>query len=270
MPRRRYASKFTSFDGLTSYVFPAFRYEYEPTQPLRSARALVPGGHYGVRLLGSRPALKDVAQERIRFVSYGTSLEIDTEIDNLRSKLYTGAFGWLYTLGADGTERRARAELAEMPQITIAYGSPHITPVVLGFNRFSDWYGTTETDLTFTVNADPYNFNVTNAGNAPVYNPVLILKGPFTNPVLTNNTNGYIFGTTRDATLSTEWLKIDAGEHTIEWSTNSGGSWDDDYALYTRPTGQVQLMRFEPGVNSMTITGANGSTLDVNFYPGFH
>jgi hypothetical protein len=271
-PRR--LEKFENSGGTTTVTFPLNEFEWQSEQALRVPVAAIPGGHYGYDLIGSGPAIKEPAHEMLRTLIIkpaGTPSDVDTDVDELLSELWSIGLGKLYTIDRNSVRRWAWARVTSMPSMQWSAGMIFSKSIGFDFLRLSDWYSTTETDITETVNNATYNFNVTNSGNAPVYNAVLILKGqPFTNPQLTNNTNGYVFATTRDATLTTQWLKVDAGAHTVGWSTNSGSSYADDYALYTRPTGQVQLMRFEPGVNSMTLTGANGSTLDVNFYPAYH
>ena len=102
---KRYLYKFTSANGSTiSYTFPTKAYEYDQTQGVISPRARAIGADYAVRLR-SGSVIRDVGMERIRALYVGTETSQDTEADDARSKLYLGAYGKLWTKGADSSER---------------------------------------------------------------------------------------------------------------------------------------------------------------------
>jgi hypothetical protein len=52
-------------------------------------------------------------------------------------------------------------------------------------------------------------------------------------------------------------------------STDSGGTWVDDTANYIRQDGQVRLMIFPSGVNSLVVTGVTGD-IEVEFTDSWH
>lgn len=271
MSRRRYLSKFESADGSTSYTFPAYRYEWEPSQGLRSPRAQISGAHYGLRLLGNAPSLKDIGQERVRCVFIGTKQEMDDEADNVRHKLYAGAFGKVWTMGDDGTLRWAWAEIAEMPQMTISYQSGMITPLIVGFNRFGDWRSASATTGSAAATG---TVNIAVPGNADVFDAVITLYGTFTDPVLINGTvllpdgvTPYKLQTNRDGSSSIHRVRFDAGSGAVEYSSNGGSSWADDYANFVRQAKQVQLMRMKGGVNNaFTFSGVSSGTIAWSLY----
>lgn len=265
----RYLEKAESADGSITVTWPTSLLEWEPSQGLRIPVAAVPGGSYEFDLQGTGPAMRANARETVRFaVKHGTDpTEIDEDIEELCWKLYLAGRLKLFTVDANGDRRWCWARLVEMPSMRIS--NPYIVPVSLSFMRFSDWYATTAYEETFVIDASPKTITVENPGLMGAFAAVLILRGTFTNPVITNNANGYVFETARDGSNSAHYLKVDAGRHTIEWSTNSGGLYADDWANYQRPSGQVQLMVFEAGENELQLTGANGAELDVSFYPGY-
>lgn len=104
---------------------------------------------------------------------------------------------------------------------------------------------------------------------AVVKNAVITVKGPFTNPVITNTTTGYVLESTRDGVDGTDWLRFDSGRNAVEFSSDSGATWADDQANFVRAAGQVGLMQFAPGANSLTVEGANGGDVLVEFYETF-
>ena len=269
-PRR--FEKFESADAAVSQLFPLGEWEQESAQPLRTPLATITGAHFGYDLLGTAPGLMDFASETLRCIIHeSTPTLVDTAYDDLMSKLWRIGQGKLFSIDNAAVRRWAYARLRSMPTITWKAGDAFIKGASMDFVRLSPWYGTTQFSQTTAITITPQVVSVTNTGNFPIYNAVLILRGTFVDPTITNTTNGYTFGTTRDGAGATNYLKIDAGRHTVQWSTNSGGTYADDYALYTRPLSQVALMKLEPGANSLSIAGRTGTTnLDVSFYPAFH
>lgn len=269
----RYLEKFTDSSGGVSYTFPLSQYEMEQSQPLSVPFSPVTGADYAYNQLATSYAPKGNGIEVVRFLAKSTTEAlVDTEIDNARSKLYTAGKGKLYALDAAGTRRWAWARLMEMPQVRLAVGNILHQPVVLNFQRFSDWYGTTQTSVNVTLNAASQSFTVNNAGNARVFNAIFIVKGTFTDPVVTNTTNGYRLKSTRDGSNANHWLKFDAGVNSVSFSTDGGSSYSGDWSNFVRLSGQVGLMVLEPGDNAFTwaCTGAPSGTLSYSFYPAYH
>jgi len=275
MAASRYLSKFTSSDGSESYTFGLQRYQWQPQQQLRSPVSLVAGAAYSFRHLGTAPALKNAATERVRFVLTDTSANIDTEIDTLKEVGLVG-LGKLWTEGADASLRWAWAELAEMPEVTIEAGRLGFQPVILGFNRFSDWFAETQTTGSETLTASGQTFTITNSGNAPVEAVVFRLRSSavngFTNPQLVNDTNDYEFSSTSDGATADHELRVDTETGEVELSDDDGATYANDLAQFSRGAAQIVYMRLEPGANSMRYV--DGGTVDADleyaFSPAFH
>jgi hypothetical protein len=105
--------------------------------------------------------------------------------------------------------------------------------------------------------------------SSAVKNAVITVKGPFDGLVITNTTTGYVLQSSRVATLSSEWLRFDAGRNTVEFSDDSGATWTDDQVNFVRADGQVGLMVIDPGANSIDVEGANGGNVVFEFYETF-
>ena len=262
-----YLEKFTSSDGTSvSYTFPLDDMEYNAEQGYRVATAELVGADYSHDFSGSAPWAKGNASEALRFVIWGTSeTAAMTEFDTMVSTLRKIGRGKLWALLPDGTRRWAWAKLSGRPSYTEQPLSFYNIPVNLRFERMSDWYAQNATTGSQTVTVTPTTFTITNAGNAPVRNLVFRLRANsatgFTNPSLTNLTNGYSIASTRDAASGDSELRIDAGAARVQWSTNNGATYADDYALATIGATQVGLFRLEPGANA--IRYADGATPNV-------
>lgn len=132
----RYLQKFTNFSEDSEYVFPRNHYEMQIQQPLRQPRAAVIGTDYAIPLRGEAVALKGLSVVRIRFMLVDfVADDLDFKRDDMLTKLYDFARGWLvYTTG-----EKARASLSSMPEISITYERPHILPITLAFDIWSDF-----------------------------------------------------------------------------------------------------------------------------------
>jgi hypothetical protein len=270
----RYFIRFEKRDGLQSVIFPTHRYEYEQTQDLMMADMPLVGENYSYDQAAARPALKSNAVERVRFLHVGESEMVDQEIDAFKRMVDWGV-GKIVTKGADGTERWAWGRPVEMPQINLTVENIMHFPQVAGFIRSSDFY-TTEHDEEIDISSDPQTVTVENFGNATAKDVVITLKGPFTNPTVTNNSalledtsTPYKLETSTDAASSATWIKFDARRNEVMKSTDSGGTWVDDTANYIRQDGQVRLMIFPSGVNSLVVTGVTGD-IEVEFTDSWH
>jgi len=272
----RYLEKFVSADGLTSYTFPADDYEHEAEQGYREASAAVVGADYAHDFAGAAPWPKGVADEAVRFTIWGSSeADAEDQFDECASTLRKIGRGKLYALASDGSRRWAWAKLAGRPTYSTRVDDMFNIPVAVRFRRFSDWLGEDLETGSQAIAATPTQFSISNPGNAPVYAAVFRLRSNgaagFTNPSLTNLTNGYSVSSTRDAANGNSELKIDAGAARVLWSTDDGANYADDYALATLGALQVGLMRLEPGSNVMGYTdGATPNlSLEWSFYPAY-
>lgn len=271
MAAPRYAHKFTNAAGTIELTFPTNRLEFEESYPLRSTSQIMAGSSYAYRLLGNSAPYKAVADIRIRFLVVDTTeTGIDTAIDALKQKSLGVGFGKLWSIGADASLRWCWAEVKEGPSIIVTAGRNLIVPSGLSFARFTDWADDTLTEEGEAINADPDTITISNAGNAKVFDAIITIRGTFTNPSIVNTTNGYHFSSTRDGSAAAHWLKIDCGKGTVQFSTDSGVTYADDKALFSRGTDQVNFMVLEVGDNTWEIDGCNGATIDVDFYPKYH
>ncbi len=271
MSSPRHISRFESADGALSITLPMLEGETESAQEYRTAFEHAVGMNYAVDLHGALSAPLGVGQERLRaFVSGSTSIALDVEVDLLRRRLYEIGRGRLWSVGADGTERWSWARCNSMPQMTVKSGIFQTMPVSIEFTRLSDWFAAIETSIVTTVSASPTSITITNDGTAPVRDIVFLLASRsttgFSAPRITNGTTGETFVTTRVATSSTHRWRVDTGRYAVEYSTNSGTTWTNDYALFSTGSTQVGFMRLLPGPQVITITGAPTSTLTISFY----
>lgn len=273
----RYAEKFTDPSGSTSYTFPTDDMEYEPAQAHRPAEAAAVGADYAHDYLGTLRWTKEVAEEPVRVSIWGsTSAAILTEFDTMCQKLINIGLGKLYTVDEAGTERWCWAKLAERPGYHVDASTLFVLPVTLRFRRFSDWYSTTATTGTVSVTVSPKTFTITNPGNARVTNLVVRLRSNnatgFTNPRLQNLTLNQQFDTTRDAASANSELRLDNEAMRVQWSTDDGSTYADDYANATLPATQVAICELDPGDNSMQYTdgGTPNFSLEYSFYAQWH
>lgn len=278
----RYLSRFENAAGTVSVVFPTHRYEWEQSQPLLASTAQLTGASYGFDQLGGAPAVKGNGVERVRFLDVGEADELDDDNDRFKAMMSWGR-GKAWTTGAAGN-RWAWARLAEMPSLSFTVDNLRHEPVLLLFERFSDWY---EADAIgaageFSISTDPQTIVVTNPGNAPVRNAIITIKGPTAggNPKITNN-SAFLPGTTTpyvlefDNDLPTDaWYRIDCGRNTAEVTFDAGLTWDpvgpDVGASLVRADGQVALMVFEAGVNSLVCDDCDGGEVIVELSGAWH
>lgn len=261
----RYFSRFEKADGSASVTFPTHRYEWEQSQNLIGSTIQLTGAHYLYDQLEGAPAIKANGIERVRFMSSGLPSEMDDEIDEIKTIMSWGR-GKAWSTGASG-ERWAWMRLTSAPQLSFTVENVSTFPVILEFERFSDWYdeepiGEYEGAI-FTVGTDPETVSVINPGNAPVYNAAITVKGPFSGLVITNDDTGYVLETSSVGAGASDWWRADAGRNVVEISDDSGATWTDDQANFVMAPGQVALMVMQAGANSLTIEGANGADVVV-------
>jgi hypothetical protein len=271
-----YLEKFESMDGLTVYTFPLDDMEYEASQGYRVTSANVVGADYSYDFARNAPWVKDNGSESLRFTIWGTSeTAAVTAWDDMTGKLRKIGRGRLYALLPDGSRRWSYAKLAGRPSYVEQPLSFYNIPVTLRFDRQSDWFSATATTGSQTITATPATWTITNSGNAPVYAVTFRLRANnstgFTNPSLSNLTNGYSVASTRDAASANSEIKIDAGGQRILWSTDDGANYSDDYSSATLGATQVGIMRLDPGANSFRYAdgGTPNLSLSWSFYPAW-
>lgn len=282
MAAPRYIDRFTSLDGSTTiYSFPTKRYEWEPSQAIRSPASAVLGAPYAFRHFGTAPGLRALAVERLRALAVETTnAALEDELDEMRSELYTVGLGKLWTIDADNARRWCYAELAEMPVFQLSPENKFALPVAFGFNRFSDWFGETSITHTETVTSSPDTFTVNNPGNLPATIVEVRFRANanpgFTNPKLENTTAVqtpfgsvlYTFETARDGASSNSEVRLFTGSPaeapSAKYSNDNGSSYADDFAQITIPTlHRVLAFALAPGDNSVKATIGGTANVDV-------
>jgi hypothetical protein len=275
LPALRYLEKFESANGLVSCVFPGDDYEYEPEQGYRRTDAGVLGD-YAHDFLGGSPWLKEPGSEAVRFTIWGSSAgNVDSTYDSLVGECREIGLGKLFLLDSAGTRRWCWAKLGERPTYEVGIDQYFHAPVSLRFVRYSDWLSTSLQTGSVDLDATPKTFSITNPGNARVRGAAALLftiAGTFTNPILKNVTLDQQVASSRDGSAAAHVLKVDCERESVEWSTDTGASYADDYANVTLPATQVALLELAPGENDFEYTdgGAPAGTLNYQFYPAWH
>jgi len=267
----RHIVRFESLDGVTVVTLPMDKAEVESAQELRTAMVAGVGMDYAVDLHGSLPAPLGVGEERLRAVLYqGAIPTIDTEVDALRQALHSIGRGRLWSEGADGSERWAWARATRMPDLTVSYESVFTAPILIEFTRLSDWFSATKTTIQQTILASPTTVNVTNDGTTPARAITFLLAakaaGGFSSPAIANALTSESWTSTRVAADGSAQLRVDTGRLSVEYSTDAGNTWADDYANFSTGAVQIGFLRLLPGSQSLTVTGVTNADLTVEFY----
>lgn len=269
----RYFVRFEKADGSESVIFKSNRYEYEQQQALALAGMPLVGESYSFDNQGTQPAIKSNASERVRFMNLGENDVIDDDIDNFK-RIVDWGIGKIITTGASG-ERWAWGRPTDMPNLSFTVEQVYFAPIIMTFERSSDFYALAH-DQSFDV-SNPSTIEVINLGNANALDPVLIIKGPATNPKIVNSsvflpgssTLNYQVETTTDLAASTDWLKFDAQRNEVMLSHNSGVTWIDDAVNAVLQSGQVRMMLLKAGSNLLVVTGVTGD-VEVEWTDTWH
>ncbi len=273
---QKYLEKFESVDTVISVIFPLNLYEWSSRQALRLPRGVAVGADYSFDFLGFQPAPKQDGQERLRFASVGADASIEAEMQLLRADCVQIGRGKLFTLDSSGNRLWAYARLSAMPSFTVSYDRPRITPQGLDFIRMSDWYDDTQTTGTKVVTATSGSFIIANVGNAPVKNAIFRFRANtsagLSNPTLSHLGNLHSFSSTRDSSGANDELRVDCGKPSVEWSTDDGATYADDYVNFALGATQVAIFVLEPGSNTInyTCSGTPNFDIDYSFYPAYH
>lgn len=248
-----------------SGVFPTYRYEYEQSQALRQSTVQLTGASYDYDQLEGAAALKANGVERVRFLDVGDPDDMNADIDAFKALASYGR-GRIWTQTAPGSGQRwAWARLAEMPTLSFTVENRRHAPVFLTFERSSDWYDAEPVGAAgeFAISSDPQTISVTNPGTIAVRNMIITVKDPTAQPFkLTNSTTGYVI----EHNDYGAWFRFDTGRNTVEYSTDSGATWDDESQFFVRQDGQVGMMVLAPGANSIIVDNVNGGDVIFEFY----
>lgn len=174
----RTPSSFVAADGSPSYTFPLDNYEWETQQGLQVPVSGLVGAHYAYDHLGYRPGLSMPANERLRFdIQELSPTLVDSELDDMKSALFSIGRGRLFATDSVGVQRWAWARLVSMPTTRWRAGDIFKMATSLEFRRNSDWYGATQRFYEIDVGQGVQQAGfIWNNGNANVYNVELRLK----------------------------------------------------------------------------------------------
>lgn len=273
----RYLEKFVHSTGAPALVFPTLEYEWQTSGGLLAVRSTGSMQSYATDHLHSAIAPRTLASEETRFIAgEDTAALTDTQIDLVKSTCLRIGRGKLWTLGADGTRRWAWARLRDMPDLRLSREHQITRPVVIAFDRFSDWFAEALTSVVEVVTATGQQWTVANPGNIPATLMTIRLRantaGGIVDPNVQNLTNGFILSSLRDSQSSNSEIRLNTEIPSIEYSNDDGGSYVGDFANYVMPAAQGALtMRLEPGNNTVRYTGGGAPSLNVQieFYAPF-
>lgn len=279
-PRR--VEKWVNLAGTVTVNVPSYEVEWESAQGLRAPRAVVSGASYAYDLLGTNPALFDAGSERVRCLLYepGGPTDVDDSLDDLMSGLWGMGLCKIYVVDSAGARRWAYGRVQSMPTITWKAGDILSKGVSIDFVRLSPWLGETAITHTETVTASPDTFTVNNPGNLPATIVEVRFRSNsaagFTNPKIENLTAVstpfgsvlYTFETARDAASINDEVRLFTGSPeeaaAVEYSTNNGSSYADDFAQITIPTvHRVLAFALAQGDNSLKATIGGTANVDI-------
>lgn len=260
---------------------PTFQGVQEITQDTRGAYATVAGANYEYDLLNRSPNPKQNAQVRLSFLFVGEPHAINVDMDHLKARLVEGSQLKLWSRGdvlvpgdpdtIEDDDRWMVARIRAIPMDTVDTDSIGTKRVSVFLTGASDWRGTESiVDDPVSITTDPQLIEVTNPGTARIYDAVFRLSGTFDNPLIVNETNNHRMESTREGSSSDHVLRFNAGRPAVEWSTDGGDTWINDYGNFVRRKGQVQLMILEPGQNDITVNGVSSGTLNIEALPAWH
>lgn len=270
----RHLEKFQPYLLGSPFTFPRIEQEWVPASPLRLRYTSLVGASYAYNHVPGVP-LREVATESVRFWldAMDSQGNLEEQIDAMRSRLLLGAEGTLWMLNSDGTRRWCRAQVAELPQMTLGYRPWQKIAVNAKFLRFTDWQAENATTGTAVITASGQTFQITNVGNIPQPFVVLRLRANTSagiiNPKLTNQTNGYILESTFDSASANGELRYQTEVPKVDESNNDGGSYADAFTKmvvqaspYKYPLLAFQI---EPATNTVLYTGGASQSLNIDW-----
>jgi hypothetical protein len=179
---------------------------------------------------------------------------VDAELDALKKALFVGR-QWLTVRLDDGsTSRLAIAKCIGLSAPRPVEQARAVVPVVLTFQLTEPyWYHSDQDTLSYVVTATPASCDVNNLGTAPLVKAVMRFIGTANRPKFVNNTNGYSIELNQNIT-SAQTFQIDLGAQNV---TLNGA---DAFASVVLPSAQIELFKFEVGLNDVDFVAAGGGT----------
>jgi len=269
-PRPRLLTHFVSRDGSIVVELPKAAYEWESSQGVRGGVATAIGADYGVDLLGTLVSPVAVGSERVRGLLVAADGETLTDaLVALRGQLQAIGQGRLRATDAAGGYWWARARIASMPEVTLGVEHRRHAPVIVAFQRLSDWFAEDVTTVTQTITGGAGSISLTNGGTADVREIVVEIRANaasgYVNPSITSVLTGETFTYSRTAASSTHRVRIDCGRYAVTRSTDSGTTWADDYAQFSAGLAQDGFIRLIPGAQSWDVAGCANATVVVTY-----
>jgi hypothetical protein len=288
----RYLEKWVSADGAMTYTFPLKGMTWSETGGLRTPDAPAVGADGSHDFLGTGIAVRDPVIVSVSFLDVQTSAaNVESDIDNLRSKLHIGAYGKLWALASDGTRRWSPARVIAMPEHPRAVGQFTHMPATAKFRREPYFYSESATSISQALSAYQTIVSVVNPGNAYVKKGLTLLLtataiGGWTTPSIRNLTTGEVVSTARTAPLVGSVWQIDQSAAAIQYqqapglvvgkagsyvgaATVGGSNYMDDYGNATLGDAQGgSFVTLAPGTNQLEvlIAGTPAATLTGSFY----
>lgn len=275
---RRRLEKFTDAGGTNAIVFTDLNEEWDTQQEVIAPRSQVVGASYAIDQLGRSTGIKAVGTEVARFEIVADSIaDLNEEHDDIRARAFRNGRGKLWSISGEDDRRWCWARARSMPELRLGFLNITWMPVVLTFDRLSDWYAESVTiHEEEDIDASPHDFNVVNSGSATVRNAIIEFRSKGVNGfqalTLSSLSTGDEFSSTRAAQGSNSILRVDCGRRTVEYSNDGGATWTADYGNFSYGSKQVDIMRLEPGTNLLRYeqgTGTPNLDIVVSFYPAY-
>ncbi len=285
----RYAEKFESSDAGQSYSFPLDDYVYSAGQSFRRSLSPAVGADYAHDHAAAAPWTKEISDERITGVIWGTSgAGADAEFDDMASTLRSIGLGKLFLKDQAGDRRWCWAKLVSRP----GYGTSAVAftniPFTIQVTRLSDWFDASQTTASSAVATNYEAFTITNPGNAYVKTGLVITltasaASGFSNVIITNVTTGEIIRWHGTARWSGAVLRIDNSDLSITLLPDPGlvigdstsfvgeagiggpGVYVDAYQNSELGPTQPGFITLAPGDNDMVIQ-VDGSAAYTRYY----
>lgn len=269
MPHPAVPTSFQNSAATIIHTFSDVEYEFEEEQEVRAPVFAAAGANGAFDGLRSGLAPVELKRIRMRAVNQATSpATLDTAVDAMRAAFRRIGRGKLWMTMADGSLRWTWARAQVVPFRRFQIPDFHTQEYRVEWLADPDWYDDTVTTVIEAVTADAETWVVANPGNIDARLMTIRLRSSsaagFTNPIITNQTTGDVLATLRDAASANDEVRYDTERGAVEYSTNDGGAYADDFAQYVLPTIQVPVsFRLAPGANTLRYNGGGTPNLSV-------
>lgn len=198
-------------------------------------------------------------------MKYANAADLEAGFDSLKILCAGRGQKVLSNTRADGSVRTVLASLEG--KLQVSRESYNFARVVLTFKLSDPFFrGQTLVEASVLVDASPVELIVTNPGTAEECNPEIVLTGPLSHTVITNNTTGVILSYVSN---------IDAPRVvTVSQVDGELVAFDDlgnNVIQHLSHQGSESFMVFNPGDNTLEIADdvATSGTVAFSFYPPY-